>query len=226
LAILQAARRVFAEKGFDGATTRELAQAAGVSEALMYKHFPSKESLFDAMRGSCAKSSSMVECRKMMALEASTSTLIVLVHFLMSHFVRGCCEDPIRSSFSRLMTRSLLEDGDFARQSLESFADTWLTKFEACLRAAAKAGELREIPVRRDLRLWFSQHIGVGVMLHLQPKRSVIDYRLSKEALVEQAVWFALLGIGLEDRAITRHYNPKALALMAEASPYGKVSKY
>ena len=48
-AIADAVRGVFADKGFDGTTTRELAKAAGVSEALLYKHFPSKESLYAAL---------------------------------------------------------------------------------------------------------------------------------------------------------------------------------
>ena len=45
-AIVEAVQDVFAEKGFEGTTTRDLAKAAGVSEALLYKHFPSKESLY------------------------------------------------------------------------------------------------------------------------------------------------------------------------------------
>jgi len=44
-AILSAARRVFVEKGFYRTTTRELADAAGVSEALLFKHFPQQRSL-------------------------------------------------------------------------------------------------------------------------------------------------------------------------------------
>lgn len=215
-AILESAKRAFAEKGFDGTTTRELARAAGVSEALLYKHFPSKESLFAAMRGACGKGPVVVECRRVMALEASTSTLVILVHFLMSHFVRGCCPDAGKGAMERLMARSLLEDGEFARLSLREFAGAWLGKFEECLRAAAKAGELRDIPVRRDLRFWFVEHIAVGMMLHLQPRRAAVDYKMPREALLEQAVWFALLGMGLREKAIKRHYNPKALALMAE----------
>jgi len=52
-AIIHAVRRVFAEKGFHGTTTRELALAAGVSEALLFKHFPNKEALFSAMLMAC-----------------------------------------------------------------------------------------------------------------------------------------------------------------------------
>lgn len=46
--IIDAARRVFEQTGFDGARTRDLAAAAGVNEALLYRHFGSKEELFEA----------------------------------------------------------------------------------------------------------------------------------------------------------------------------------
>jgi hypothetical protein len=36
---------------------------------------------------------------------------------------------------------------------------------------------------------------------------------MSERELVEQAVWFALRGIGLKEKSIARHYNPKAMAL-------------
>ena len=44
-AILDAALEVFAEHGFNGASIDEIAQAAGVSKALIYEHFPSKRDL-------------------------------------------------------------------------------------------------------------------------------------------------------------------------------------
>ena len=40
---------VFSEKGFHGARTRELAKRAGVSEALVFSHFPTKEALIRAI---------------------------------------------------------------------------------------------------------------------------------------------------------------------------------
>ena len=60
-AIVEAVRGVFAENGFHGTTTRELARTAGVSEALLYKHFPSKESLYAAMLDACAKGPTFAE---------------------------------------------------------------------------------------------------------------------------------------------------------------------
>lgn len=48
-AILQAAIRLFAERGFRGTTTRALAEAVGVTEPVLYEHFPSKRDLFAAI---------------------------------------------------------------------------------------------------------------------------------------------------------------------------------
>jgi AcrR family transcriptional regulator len=48
--IIQAAVEVISQYGFRGATVRRLAQRAGVSEAMIHYHFPSKEALYDASR--------------------------------------------------------------------------------------------------------------------------------------------------------------------------------
>ena len=47
--ILGAATRVFAEKGFSRATTREVAREAGVSEGTIYNYFEDKEGLLMAI---------------------------------------------------------------------------------------------------------------------------------------------------------------------------------
>ena len=44
--ILDNALNLFAKKGFDGASTREIADAAGVTHALIKYHFGSKEELW------------------------------------------------------------------------------------------------------------------------------------------------------------------------------------
>src|SRR5256885_2056966 len=47
--IVAAALEVVAEHGFHGTSTRELARRAGVSEALVFRHFPTKEDLIRAI---------------------------------------------------------------------------------------------------------------------------------------------------------------------------------
>lgn len=45
--LIDAALRQFAEKGYDGASIRDIARAAGVTEALVYHYFRNKEHLFE-----------------------------------------------------------------------------------------------------------------------------------------------------------------------------------
>ena len=47
--ILDTAIGLFSTKGFSGATTREIAQQAGVAEVTLFRHFSSKEKLFEAV---------------------------------------------------------------------------------------------------------------------------------------------------------------------------------
>jgi AcrR family transcriptional regulator len=46
--IAEAARHVFAVRGLAGARTREIAKAANVTETVLYRHFSSKEEVFEA----------------------------------------------------------------------------------------------------------------------------------------------------------------------------------
>ena len=47
--LISAAASLFAAKGFNGTTTKEIAKAAGVSEALVFKYFPTKRMLYAAI---------------------------------------------------------------------------------------------------------------------------------------------------------------------------------
>lgn len=47
--ILEAGLKTFSEKGYLGATTREIARKAGVAELTLFRHFSSKERLFEEM---------------------------------------------------------------------------------------------------------------------------------------------------------------------------------
>ena len=51
--ILAAARTLFEEKGFAATTTNEIAEAAGVSQVTLFRHFETKRKLFDRTVHSC-----------------------------------------------------------------------------------------------------------------------------------------------------------------------------
>jgi TetR/AcrR family transcriptional regulator len=47
--LIRVAIGLFARKGFNGTTTKEIAAAAGVTEALIFRHFPNKDALYEAI---------------------------------------------------------------------------------------------------------------------------------------------------------------------------------
>ncbi|MGH9521739.1 MAG: TetR/AcrR family transcriptional regulator [Terriglobales bacterium] len=49
LQIIEVATALFARQGFNGTTTRQIAQRAGVNEAIIFRHFPTKEDLYWAV---------------------------------------------------------------------------------------------------------------------------------------------------------------------------------
>src|SRR5947209_7767367 len=154
-AIIKAVGRLFADKGFHGTTTRELAEAAGVSEALMFKHFPNKEAIYSAMLADCCANKDPAVMERLRALEPSASSLAILVHRMVSSFVEGCGPDSEEQEVHhRLMLRSLMEDGEFARFFIERACGCWISKMDECLKAAIASGDAVATPVQRRLAAW------------------------------------------------------------------------
>src|SRR5436853_6697617 len=61
--LIVAAASLFAAKGFNGTTTREIAKAAGVSEALVFKYFPTKRTLYAAILAERVSVTELLEAR-------------------------------------------------------------------------------------------------------------------------------------------------------------------
>jgi AcrR family transcriptional regulator len=211
-AIIRAVRRLFAERGFDGTTTRELADAAGVSEALLFKHFPNKEALFAAMQVSCCNAQDLDRFEQLQALKPGAATLVQLVHFLVSRILSHCTSNDDEVVIqNRLMLRSLAEDGEFARLLLGRLAEAWVPRIEECLRAAVVAGDAVDGPLVPSLGGWFTHHLAAMILFCSLPGPPVVDYRLATDQLVAQAVWFTLRGMGLKERTIQRLCNASVL---------------
>ena len=49
LAMLKSALEAFSQRGYLGATTKEIANAAGISEMTLFRHFETKQQLFEAV---------------------------------------------------------------------------------------------------------------------------------------------------------------------------------
>jgi AcrR family transcriptional regulator len=214
VAIIQAVRHLFANKGFKGTTTRELAEAAGVSEALLYRHFPAKEDLFAAIQHSFCDDQARARFERLRALEPSTQTLVLLVHFLAYQIV-GTEENAMEQAIRRrMMLRSLAEDGEFARIIMQPFSSIVLPKIEECLTAAIETGDAITGPLQPSLGGWFAYNLATMASFEIVQNPAVVDFGVPHAGLIGQLVWFALRGLGLHEDAIRRHYKPEALSVL------------
>src|ERR1019366_7441154 len=62
LQLLETALDAFSRKGFGGTTTKEIAAAAGVTEAIIFRHFPTKQDLYNAVLEQHHDSGRLAEC--------------------------------------------------------------------------------------------------------------------------------------------------------------------
>jgi AcrR family transcriptional regulator len=203
-AIVQVALPLFARQGFDATTTKQLAQAAGVSEALLYKHFPSKESLYAEIKGFGSQGQDP-EFTRILKLKPSTNTVVLLVYGLMVRFVLrkggGSLDWETRV---RLLLHSCLEDGSFMRFLFKNIFTESLKQIVESLKAAAAAGDLVESPVSMQNRFVFTHHLAIMIgCVHL-PDKPGIGYGTTSRELLYQAMWYALRGLGLKDDVIAR----------------------
>src|SRR6266481_1337955 len=107
--IVEATMPLFARKGYAETTTKDLALAAGVSEPLLYKHFPCKEALYHEILSFSCRDNDPAR-QKLAGLKPSAPTLVHLVYHLVRTLVLGTIE---RDTRHRLMLKSLLEDAAF-----------------------------------------------------------------------------------------------------------------
>ena len=112
--ILRGAMDLFAEKGFRGATTREIARHLGISEALMFKYFPSKEALYRAIIQKRTDGSEEMFFPKE-AVQAKDDRQVF--RSIASNLLARNTEDP---TFMRLILYSALEGHELSRIFFET----------------------------------------------------------------------------------------------------------
>lgn len=218
-----------AASGLDKVTTKALAAAAGVSEALIYKHFPSKEELNLAIEENCILHAA-ADAQQFAGLPDSTETLVMMVWLLMNNICEGSPREQEMLGhdrpLTRLLMRSLLDDGVFARNFLEGAAAGWLGKVRSCAEAAERDGDLVESSTHAALGVWFAHHISVALVMFALPSVGTIAYdvlehgeerSLDRKEVTEYATRFALRGLGLTESAFERWYRPQSFKFLVDA---------
>lgn len=208
-AIVAAAMPLFARKGFAGTTTKEIARAAGVSEALVFQHFPSKAALYREIHLQGCEGDPALE--QLNALEPCTRTLVRMTEMLVRHVARGDLCDPVDSEVrSRLLLNSFLEDGEYGRLIFDWVMERVFPKFQASFEAAAAAGDMEPQAIRLENAFWFGHHVAALFAIGRLCGRPTVPYAGGSDRIFVDMVRFVLRGIGLRAEVIAAHLDADA----------------
>ena len=163
--LLEVAVDLFSRKGFNGTTTREIAVAAGVTEAIIFRHFKTKEQLYSAIIDQRLKSPEAVAWISGFRAAMDRNDDEAVVRNLIAAIIQMHKNNP---KFERLMLYAALEGHQIAllyiRQATESVVDTYRSYF---LRRQ-KQGRLR--PMSPDAALGaivgMAQHFALYKYVH------------------------------------------------------------
>ncbi len=118
LQILRVAVSLFSQRGFVGTTTKEIAQASGVSEAMVFRHFATKQELYSAIldHKACSGDTMNPEAMVADALQEKDDRAVF------ERLALGALEhhecDP---EFQRLLLHAALEGHELAQMFFEKF---------------------------------------------------------------------------------------------------------
>lgn len=115
--ILDVAAGLFARQGFQGTTTKQIAEGAGVTEALIFRHFPSKDDLYWAVIQSKIKGASSPRERLDAKLQASGSDTEVLSGVAVDILERRAKDQTL----SRLLLYSALENHKLSHRFFRTY---------------------------------------------------------------------------------------------------------
>lgn len=203
--ILGAAKRCFARNGFAGTTTRSVAAAAAISEALLFKHFPSKAALYaEILAEECEADPDLA---RLLGQEPSTAALVQLIRNMVRYFVEiASGPDEQEAQRLRLMITSHLEDGEFARLLYAKVGNLIGPMFVASLDSAVASGDATRISGDPLNLFWFTHHTALMSALTRLPAAPSLGYG-DAGTLERQLSEFLLRGIGLNETAIAAHLD-------------------
>jgi TetR/AcrR family transcriptional regulator len=115
---IDAALRLFSSSGFRGTSTRAIAVAAGVSEALLFRHFHSKADLYAAILQQKARESGFAARLETIRRLARRRDDWALVQYVVRAILVSYRRDP---DFERLMLYAALEGHELATTSRQLF---------------------------------------------------------------------------------------------------------
>jgi TetR/AcrR family transcriptional regulator len=140
--LIEAAMDLFSRKGFAGTTTKEIAAAAGVSEAIIFRHFATKRDMYTAIIEHNMHSDRAREVLAGMEACMERRDDEGLFHLIVKETIEWQRKDP---RFEKLMMHASLEGHELATIYRREFGLPIFDSLRGYLDRRQRSGALRHI---------------------------------------------------------------------------------
>jgi TetR/AcrR family transcriptional regulator len=187
--LIQVAVDLFSRKGFKGTTTREIAAAAGVTEAIIFRHFETKEQLYTAIIDQRLNSPDATHWMAGLRAAMDRDDDEAVIRQLIDVIILTHKTDP---KFERLMLYAALEGNEIALRHLRLVTASIVDLYRKYFLRRQKQGSLR--PCVPDVALTaiagMAQNYALGKYVH-----ELKEQCLSDEQAVESFTRIAMDGL-------------------------------
>jgi TetR/AcrR family transcriptional regulator len=138
--IIRVAMRLFAQRGFRGTTTRQIAERAGINEAIIFRHFRRKEDLYWAViEEKCVDRSGKEEAPNVLGANGREREFFVTI-----------AEDILRrntrdTTLSRLLLFSALERHQLSHRFFRTYVAQYYAALAEHIRKRIREGSFRRV---------------------------------------------------------------------------------
>ena len=173
--ILQTAVSLFSQRGFKGTTTKEIAKAAGVSEAMVFRHFENKDALYGAILDTkgCQDGVHRFPWEENEVLKTAIEQKDDFAVFYNIAF-DALKKHQADEGFMRLLFYSALEEHELAERFFHEFIERIYEFIGAYVEERQRDGAFREINPRIVVRAWLGMLIHHSLNNILWDKKRVI----------------------------------------------------
>jgi AcrR family transcriptional regulator len=191
--ILTAAEALFAQRGFEGASLRQLTAAAGVNLAAVNYHFGSKDHLVEQV---FKRRLDQLNARRLAALKQISGQPETSLEDVLSAFIRPALElsyDGGGGLFMRVLARAFAEHDDSLRKFLSDNYGHVMRQFTAEFARLLPNLSKEELYWRIDLVTGALTHAmsGFGII----QRKSDVSEVIHREQTAEHLIRFAVAGL-------------------------------
>jgi AcrR family transcriptional regulator len=181
--ILDAALAVFAEKGYEGGTMREIAARLGLTEPALYRHYAGKEALFEDLVAEAGDRGASQVALMLEALDPATlhESLVAFIEMRRKHFPRGDSVKPImKTLFTAAPHREEFHEVFRAHVARPMFAalEAFVPRVDAYY-GITRSGKEVTSSVRAFLSLFVGYFVTGAMLEQPDDDRAIVDAMLA-----------------------------------------------